>query len=170
MIKRPQLLLVPVIHSKCVSSVNICSHLALLWQPGCLIGHRGLESACFLVRDGCKHSWDFPSSTKCFATFLVFFIFMTLPLPHWFILCPQGSLSHSHIPPETQSEMKPPQTPSAADTHACTYAEGGVCTQRTVPNRSWQHCCTQSSSHLHKHAHTHSKLHQPKKKNYCLDA
>lgn len=58
---------------------------------------------------------------------------MTLPLPHWFILHlghPQGLLSHSHIPPETQGEMKLPQTPSAADTHArmqkTAFSPGGL--------------------------------------------
>lgn len=76
----------PVIRNKCFSSDNIWSYLAFLWQPGCIISHRGPESVCFQVRDGWKHSWDFLSLTKWFATFLVFFIFMTLPLPHWFIL------------------------------------------------------------------------------------
>lgn len=56
---------------------------------------------------------------------------MTLPLPHWFIPRlgrPRGPLSHSHIPPKTQGEMKPPQTLSAS-WHARmqkTFSPGGL--------------------------------------------
>lgn len=164
--KRPQLSLVPVICNKCFSFDNICSHLAFPRQPVCSIGHRGPESACFQVRDGCKHNWDFLSSTKWFATFLVFFIFMSLPLPHWFIPRlgrPRGPLfSFSH--PTWDARWDETAANTLHRWHARTYAEGGVFTRRTVPNRSWQRCCIRSSSHLNTDTHTFKIASTTKKK------
>lgn len=82
---------------------------------------------------------------------------------------PQGPLSHSQIPPETQGEMKPLQTPSASDTHArmqkVAFSPGGLSLTGADSLVTFDPPLTLTHTHIQNCINK-----KKKKKYYCLDA